>query len=200
MSSAADSSVTKFHLEKYGKYYKPEILVPDYHLRLVEEIESVAQVANIPSRYIYKTRIADWCDETDENWVKRLKFWSEEGIAGLYYTGKIQHVEDRMMVMAGACIRNFIDARVYTVQSLIVKLKEETMPDPTVVFVPNFFLMPGSGGKLPEWQIALLMGWLMRRYTKNLQTCLYVESMPKLGDLYGNLFKEHLELHFICLG
>ncbi|NOQ30283.1 MAG: hypothetical protein GQ570_04075, partial [Helicobacteraceae bacterium] len=103
-----DTNAVKFHAKKYAKYYEPGILDMEHHIRLVEKLKDLSRKTNVPEYFVYKTRVSDYCSEAEIDYVRKLKTWSDNGVAGLAFTGSVGGVEDKMMSIAGAITRNMI--------------------------------------------------------------------------------------------
>jgi len=190
----------KKHREKYAKYYDPGLLVPKHHRKLVENIEKVCGQARIPALYVHTCPLDKYCDEADIGWVKGYHGWADKGVAGMAYTNQVNRVEDRMMAIAGALIRNYIDAKVMTVQEIIQAVKDDDTPMCSTLLVPNFYLPRDSGGKLPEWQVSMLSGAMLSRFSRGVQTVIYVDDMTKLARDYGQMLAEHIKNHYYMVG
>jgi hypothetical protein len=113
-------------------------------------------------------------------------------IAGLVLDGK-SNPDTRCMAICGAFVRNFIDARVFSLTDLVdcVQDKDKDVPEPTVMLIPNLFVP-----SLPVWKSSLVYDVLLRRLTLNLPTVVAVESMAKLRNTYGETFFQHLTSHY----
>jgi hypothetical protein len=192
-----DSNEIKAHKLKYSKHYESGVLSVEHHNRLVEDIDNIAAQSNILTKSI-TTRMDAICSLDEITWVQNFRAHKEAGTAGLAYVGKIDKVTDRMMLIAGACIRNFIDARLYTIQEVVEGLKTGDLYHPRVMLIPNFHISKEVGGGLPSWQISQLLGFLMNRYTAGNITILYIHNMKILASEYGspveNLIREHYKL------
>lgn len=57
---------------------------------------------------------------------------------GLIYYGEVEHVYKRMEAMTAALVRNFIDARIYTVHDMVEEFMAGTLQGQVIV-VPDFF-------------------------------------------------------------
>lgn len=185
------------HIKKFEKWYESGILKPDHHARLVSDIERVAQTAKILPRFIANNMSECGCTEAEIDWLRDMKYHRENGHTGMVYLGGCGNVADRMMAVAGACLRNYIDARMFTIQEVVDGLKDHSLPDSRVMLVPNFFLMKTEGGDLPSWQTSSLLGWLYSRYSSGKYTVLYVYSLNELASGYGVSFKDHIKQHYI---
>lgn len=177
--------------------FKSGLLDKTYHDRLLADLERITLTAGIPPHYVW-ARLSDYCPAEDGQWVKSLKRNAEQGLAFVGGKGKkfSPPIEDKMMAMTGACLRNYIDARMMPVQEVIRALKEDSMPSPTVLLIPNFCLDKGDGGNIAQWEISSLLGLLYSRMARNLKTVIYVGSMTSLEANYGEAFKSHIQSHY----
>lgn len=179
------------------KAYESHLLVPEVHSRLVQDIENVARAAGIPMNLIW-TSATEYCTEQEIEFTRTLPQHAVEGVYGFMYLGTKhqQPVAMRMMALAGACIRNFINAKVMTVQDVLAACRKDAMPKPTVLFIPNFFVGKEQGGAIPAWQVSGLLGMLLNRQAEGLQTFVYVEDVDAMGAQYGDAFKQHFMTYF----
>lgn len=169
------------------------ILDKEYHERLLADLDRVSEIAGIPSYFVW-SKLSEFCSTEDVAWVKGIRKGKDHG---LVYVGTFETpIEDRMMAIAGACLRNYIDARMMSVQEVINRLKGDTMPQPTVLLIPNFCLSKADGGDIPVWQTSSLLGLLYTRLARGLKTVMYVGSMETLQHTYGESFKKHLIAHY----
>jgi len=168
--------------------YEQHILDPDVHGRLLLDIERICKRAKIPSEMVL-TPLGKYCTDKEVDWVRNIKRHRKNGIHGMYYTGDVDNLEYRMMAIAGALIRNFIDARVYSLLDVLKNYKDGDS-GPTVVLVPNFYT---KGQGLAKWQIQQLHDWMISRMTEDKINILYVEDVLSLESDYGPVFRSHLE-------
>lgn len=173
------------------------VLDREVHARLIVDLDQIARGAHVPKNLIH-TPLATYCSEAEVDYVRRWPTHAGAGIAGLAIVGRKAEtpVPMRMMAMAGACLRNFIDAKVMTVQEVLACLKKGAMPTPTALFIPNFYVGKEQGGNLGSWQVAELLGLLMERQASQQQTIVYVEDLTDMAVHYGEMFKAHVEHHF----
>jgi len=176
-------------------YYASGVLTKEKHSRLVSNISNVADDANIPTTMIAKPA-SEFCGEEELNWIRAYKHLEDSEDAGLCYVGNGGDIGVRMFAVAGAFLRNYIRARVFTLQDVIESYKGSKPLEASVLLIPNFFLRTTSGGKIPEWQLGLVLGMLYQRYSYGNKTVIYVEDLEQLGGAYGNPMKEHIERHF----
>lgn len=170
------------------------ILKKDFHARLLADLKRFAAQAGIPPEYVW-SRLSQYCTGADLTWVRKMREGKDHG---LIYVGTnfAQPIEDKMMAIAGACLRNYIDARVMTVQDVLNRLKNDTMPAPTLVLVPNFCMSKDDAQGVAPWEAGALLGWLYSRLARNLKTVLYVGSMEALQIAYGDSMHKHLLAHY----
>jgi hypothetical protein len=102
-----------------------------------------------------------------------------------------------MMAMAAALLRNYIDARVITVQTLLEASEHHhEIPDPTVLLIPNLFVRQGGKG-IPSWKMSLIYDLLLSRFTAGRVTVAYVEDMNLMAADYGALMAQHLKAGYL---
>lgn len=183
------------HKEKYKTIYDHGCLNPDVHHRLVVELDKYTALANVPARFIYQSA-TNFCQPFEIEWAKKIASHIEDGDYGLMFNDKCKDLDDRLYGLAGLLIRNFVDARVYTVQYILDMLADSDEIEGRVIIIPNFFLMKSMGGSLPAWKISSLLGFLMERYSKGLPTIVYIQQLNHMGEEYGKAFKDHIENHF----
>lgn len=183
------------------KAYATAVLNPEVHGRLVNDIENVAHRAGIPITMVW-TSATEYCDEPELDYTRHLTQHALEGRYGLLYTGKkfgkgVTPISMRMMALAGACVRNYIDARVMTVQDVLALVKKDVPLTCTVLLIPNFFLSKEQGGNIPSWQVSGLLSLLLNRMAAGLQTYVYIDDLSDMAAQYGEVFREHFATYFV---
>lgn len=169
------------------------ILSHEYHERLLSDLDRVVETAGIPKHFVW-SKMSEYCTEPEVAWVKRMRKGQDHGLA--YIGKKNKAIEDKMMAIVGACLRNYIDARLMTVQEVLTRLKNDTMPQPTVLLIPNFSLEKKDGGDIPQWQVSSLLGLLYTRLARGLKTVIYISDLNSLSMFYGESFKKHIDSHY----
>lgn len=168
------------------------ILNLEFHQRLIADIDRIAARAGIPVSAMY-SRLPDYMSAGEVEWIRDLRKSSD---MGMVYSGNRKHpIEDTMISIAGACLRNYIDVRFMPVQQVIARLVAGNMPSPTVLLIPNFFIE--TGGDIAPWHVPELLGMLYTRMANNQKTILYVSSMAAMEKSYGDSFKNHLTAHYL---
>jgi len=168
------------------------------HDMLLADIQGVVRQAGIQEKYVWSP-IRDYCGEAEIDYVATLNDSEAEAI-GMVYVGNIEgaSVNDRMMAIAGTCLRNYINAKVMTVQDVIHALKTDTMPsNVSVLLIPNFFIGKTDGGHIADWEISALLGMLYKRQQEGKKTVIYVSDKKALEAEYGKTFIDHLDGKFV---
>jgi len=173
------------------------VLKEGVHDRLLQDIDYISTQTRVPVTMI-KHSAADYISENQSAYIRgfrKLRVVEKGGSADM--TGKQQHPpEQAMMAMAAVLIRNFIDARVYPLQTVLDE-KVDTL-SPTVLFVPNFqnsFI----GKPLASHQIQRLYSILMDRLVHEKVTVLYVESVEQMVLQYGTAVGEFIQNNYLYL-
>jgi hypothetical protein len=171
------------------------ILDPEHHKRLLLDLPGICQVANVLPMYVHHS-MKDYCTPAEIDWVVNFRDYQAQG-TGLVLTGTASP-EERMMAIAGAFLRNFVDARVMSLTTVLDLKDMKALPDPTVMLIPNLFLR-SVGKALPAWKVQIVYDILLHRLTSNKPTVVYVEDMVALAAEYGRVFADHLTKHYITV-
>ena len=110
------------------------------HKRLVMQKEKCAFDAGIAPHFIW-TPLAETCPtEEEQSWVKRYKFHRSEGFSGLLYLGDQfdPTIEVRMSGIAGSLVRNFIRARMMSMETIYQHMKSGEAPSADCLLLPLF--------------------------------------------------------------
>jgi hypothetical protein len=167
------------------------VLDPVVHGRIIADMERVCEIANVPASFI-RHSMKSFCQDGEIEWVRSFNVSRKDGLGGLALVGA-DHAETRCMAIAGTLVRNFIDARVISLNT-IVSHPVEAM-EPTVLVVPNLYLN-SFGKQLTAWQVQSVYDVLLNRLTANKPTVVCVESLEGLKLAYGPVFAEHIKEHF----
>jgi hypothetical protein len=168
------------------------VLDETYHAALLRNVTAVLREANIPAAALHRS-MAGTCSEEEISYVKKLRGHPRHGVYGLVMLGRHPTTSplERCHAIAAACVRNYIGARVMTMQDILDALDEKDMPQPTVLLIPNFYVGQDAG-RISHWDIPSLLGLLYARQSASLQTVVYVKDMAQLGKAYGDSFVQHL--------
>jgi hypothetical protein len=169
------------------------ILDPEQHRRLIAEIDEISRTAGIPRRFI-ESSMQGVCDDQEIDWVRGYRHHVEKGVYGYCFEG-VDHAT-KMMSMCGALVRNFIDARLMTLNTLIEMLRTNEPINCSALFVPSFHRTTKQGSGVTPFQINLLWQLLEERMLTERQTVVGVQSIAQMRQDYGQYFGDHLQAHF----
>jgi hypothetical protein len=169
---------------------KPKVVLdPVRHARLLEDLDHICAVANIPQKYV-KESMTSHCTAKEVDWV--VNFHMHRNVSpGLLLVDR-PNVTNACCAIGGALLRNFIDARVMTLTSLLDAASSGDVPTPTVMIIPNMFVS-SYGKQLPAFKVAHLYDILLSRATSNLPTVVCVEDIDAMTAAYGLAFADHLK-------
>lgn len=168
---------------------KNSVLDEVAHRRLIEDMTAICTQAGVPSMYVHRS-MRGVCSDTECKWVLNYHKLQDIGKCGLVLQG--DDIENRALSIGGALIRNFIDARVYTLQRVI-----DEDPNPTVLIIPNFYVAAIDCKPHPSWKIDQIYGLLLDRMTKGLQTVIGVTNISNMESVYGTNVVKHLRDHYL---
>lgn len=176
--------------------FESKILDREFHGRLLADLERLTRKAGIPAHYVW-SRLADFCTEEEIAWVRKMRTDDDHGLIITSSSVSIP-VECKMMAMVGAFLRNYINARMLSVQEVLTLVKSPGTTPPTVALVPNFS-MPKAEASVAPWESASLLSWLYSRLVDGQKTVLFVGSMKTLEEVYGEAMLKHLKTHYRIL-
>jgi hypothetical protein len=170
------------------------VLDKDTHARLLQDLDSVCEIANIP-KYLIHQSAKTVCNDDELEWVRNFASYRETG-KGMVIVGDTNIGPDmRLMAMTAALLRNFIDARVMPLNGVLEMAESGDVTGPTVLMIPNLYVN-SFGKQLTAWKVQQLYDLLLSRFTQGRPTVAYVESMHGLKEAYGPQIANHLEQHF----
>lgn len=174
-----------------------EVLDPVRHQRLIANLPHVAETANVPQHMIRQSS-KPYLAKEELDWLLNFRTYREKG-QGLVITGVQSIAPDmKMMAIAGALLRNFIDARVMPLLQVIQACESDEMPAPSVLLIPNLFVR-SVGKAQPDWKVQMVYDLLLQRVVAQKPTVAYVEDFAGLEQTYGVLFGQHLQHHYKLL-
>lgn len=168
------------------------VLDPVRHARLLDVQDAVCEQANIPKAFLNESG-KKYLTPDEIAWVVGYPT-----TGSLLYTGYHKPGADtKMMALTAVLLRNFIDARIMPVSTLLDQDSE--IPDPEVLMIPNLFVK-GHGKGLTTWQCQSLYDTLLRRQSRGRRSVVYVENMTAMSVQYGQLFAQHLTAYTTIAG
>lgn len=168
------------------------VLDPEFHKPLLRAWPGIAERTGIARHWI-KESMHDWCSDSAIEYMRRLNILMPEGRGGFVLSPKKVPVEDRCSVIAAACFRNYMDAKIFSLPDLLDRCKKEGVPDTTMVLVPDFFVYSNP---LSPWQVSTILTFLSQRYLRRKATVLYVRNQDELAKAYGEEIATHLSERF----
>lgn len=166
------------------------ILDETAHLRLIQALPQVTARAGVPKHYII-TSMKGNATQKDITWVTGFPRVKDSGKAGYVVQG--ENVDTRCFYIAGALLRNYIDAVVVPLTQIT---ESDLNVDPTVLIIPNFYSNVGEAKAPPAWKLQQLYDLLMGRLSSGKQTILGVSSIDGLTNSYGNLLSSHVQANY----
>lgn len=179
------------------KVFESKILDREYHGRLLADLDRLARKAGIPAPYVW-SKLADFCTEDEIAWVRKMRSDEDHGLIITSSSASVP-VECKMMAMVGAFMRNYINARLMSVQEVVAMAKSSGSLPPSVALVPNFSMPKSEASPVAPWESALLLSWLYSRLVDGQKTVLFVGSMKTLEEVYGEAMLKHLKTHYRIL-
>ena len=191
------NSTTLFddHLERHIDAYAPGVLNPAQHFQLVEELPKFCALAGVSQKHVTHSMLDCPMVGSEVDWMRRFNQHLGNGVYGAVFIGG-DRVLDRMSAMVGCALRNYIHAKLVTVQSLVEQLKEGYTPKEDLLVISNFCLPKSQGGNTPSWQITMVVGMLMERFVSDKHTVVYTTSMADVKAQYGYAVATHIEDYF----
>jgi hypothetical protein len=155
----------------------------------LEDIDRVSNTAGVQMRFLRDSMTAH-CGDQEVAWVKNFNKLKLEGCPGLVIEG-LDNPDSRCQAIAAALLRNYIDARVIPIGTLISSRESEETLNPTVLVVPNFFVQV-SGKSMPSWKMQTMYDVLVQRAVRNKPSVLYVQSLAEFRKSFGLAFSDFL--------
>jgi len=167
----------------------PTMLDAKEHSRILADFENVCAVAGVQGRFL-KESMTKYCGEDEIDWVKRFNHYKADGLPGLVLEG-VPNPDMRCQAIASALVRNYLDARVIPLNSLIDGGSDR--PSPSILIIPNLYLNAMAAGKsLPAWRTQVMYDLLLERAASGKPSVVYVEDMKSVSSVYGKPFRDFL--------
>ncbi|MEM5345786.1 hypothetical protein [Paraburkholderia azotifigens] len=173
------------------------VLDPIRHRTILDDIDHICQMAGI-SKHFLTHSMMDVCQEQEVDWVRNFPMYRAK-LAGLVLTNG-NNVSNRMMYMAGALIRNFTDARVFPINTVLRLAKAGELPTPTVMMIPNLYVKAGGMKGIAAWDVQAIYDVLLERQAANKPTVIFIEDMDAATQAYGNVFRDFIENNYKIVG
>jgi hypothetical protein len=171
------------------------VIDPAFHAELLARKDEFARAAGIPASFIERP-LADYCSKEEVEWVRHSMAAREEGCAGLMLVGS--HSETKLLAIAAAYLRHYINAKVITVTAILQLLDQGEDIYATVLIVPRFCGRT-DGKAVPAWQQQRLYDVLFERFAEQRLTILQADALPAVKLQYGDAIYDHLATHYHTL-
>lgn len=169
------------------------VLTEADHKRLIEDIEYIASMARVPVSMLRKSS-ADLLTPMQTAYLLRYRKLRAASKGDAYIAGaQDRSPETTMMAMASVMIRNFIDARVYPLMTVLGE--DADVLAPTVLFLPNFYNVY-VGKPLASHQLQRLYSVLLDRAVHDKVTIVYVENVAEMTKQYGAAISEFITKNY----
>lgn len=188
------------HVDRYKKFYANEVLKPEVHHRLVVNAEAYADDAGIRVTDIYDKFRRVCKTDAEWTWINVIARNAVPDFSGLYYLSSMDPpIIDRMRALVGACVRNFVRAKLVTQGRLFDMIIDNTeLDDYRVLCLPD--LMHGSGN-VSEGLRRSVSTMFLDRYVAGHQICLgKIGSLKHVETLYGSDVSDCINSHFLAVG
>jgi hypothetical protein len=169
------------------------ILDSTRHGPLIADMQRICEVANVPRHHV-EVSMKNYCRDDQVEWVSTYLERKKKGEGGLVLSGWTDS-EIRCYAIAGAFLRSYIDARVYSFNEVIDSPDKSSSA--TVLLIPNFF-NTNYGKQLASWQLGVLHDVLVRRLSASKMTVLGVSSVEEMISTYGAYFGEFFKNHYFA--
>ena len=170
-----------------------EVIDKIVHRQIIARMDEFCSTANVPEQYVRRS-MRGICKDVEIEWVRSFPVTKDLGLAGLVIEGTL-HTQTRCMAICGTLVRNFIDARMMSVNSVVDDHDGALVPSALVI--PNLYIKTkDTKSALSPWQVQKLYDVLLSRMAASKPTVVCVENMQGLRADYGNPFAEHLVEHF----
>lgn len=159
------------------------------HSRIIADFEQVCATAGIQRHFLYES-MKEVCGPIEIDWVTNFNKYHAEGCPGLLLNG-VKRPDTRCQAITAALLRNYIDARVVPINTLIEASSDGGVPTPTVLLIPNLYITAMSN-KMPAWRVQVIYELLLQRSTHSKVSVVYVEDLKSIAGVYGEPFRDFL--------
>jgi hypothetical protein len=162
--------------------FESGVLKPGKHDRLVEDAPRWARIAGIPVAMLAE-RAEDHCSPGEVKWANAYPERAHRGEGGgILYVGNMDPpAVRRMQALAAKFIRNYIDARVVTLDEYLAAQRDGDAPQCSVLFVP--LVHAAASTRVPDWRVQALAAVLVERAMQH--TGIHVDDWGAFVAAYG---------------
>lgn len=192
----------------YESLPEDSVLCSESDEQLIKGLEKYAELAGISGNkeYIWESvKDNQFVTKRDEDIVSTLMpFKSKVKKTGAMYIGQpLSGLTKKFMALTGLFVRNYIDARYTTIDTLLDNLEEGYEYNCTVIFIPNFHPKIKANDKkqypLPSWKRGKLLSFLLDCQSKNIDVVAGIYSLKALEDYMGQEISDYVKSNFMKL-
>lgn len=169
------------------------VLDKEVHAPLIRNMDHYAAQARVPKHYITQP-CKDKLAPKEYEWFLNLRTHVTHEVYGLAVAHGVVNdvaIEHRMFSAVGWCLRNYIDARIFTLPSL-TKLEEPETPTVMVII--------GVGSvAVSDWACARFESLLFERMANQQLTVIDCNEVEVLRAFYGDSIAALVSAHYIIL-
>jgi len=171
-----------------------DVVSQERHGRILDDLHYYAELAGIRPEFFWQP-LSEFENVAFER--KYLERFDHVAKKGLMYTGKYvpaigPDVTDRMQIIAGCMMRNFVDARVRN----RAYLDQDGVQECTVLLIPDLFM---GVERMTGPERSAIASLLALRQSRSLQTVVYISNVPAFsqtcGEAAGDIVSAYLEVH-----
>lgn len=168
-----------------------DMLNKNDHQRLIDALPTIVNQSNVPEVFIRTTAQGN-CDAADIKFLKNYHSLKTQGVGGYCKVGG-KGASRKLNFIAGALIRNYVDARVMSFESSLGGVGEE----PTVLLIPDFCVETNDGRPITGWKVQQAYDLLVTRMSKSKPTVLYVQSFDLIETNFGKSITDFIETNYL---
>lgn len=163
-------------------------VLTEKHDRLLADLDRIVERAGlgVPNKHLVWESTKEHLTKLEVRYLTHVRELAQHNIFGAVLHGTPRHGNPhaRMQRMVGCLLRNYLDARIMPLDTVMAYLSDGQPLKATVLFIPDFFIAKHAENT-PPWKLTLLTGLLFNRAQEGVQTVVYVDDMSKMRAIYG---------------
>jgi hypothetical protein len=166
------------------------VLDREVHARLVSQRVKFAADAGIPAGFIWARPDDVSLTEGEKTWLRRYQYHRSEGYFGLVYLGAQfdPTIEVRMCGIAGALVRNFIRARIMSMEMVYQYMKTGEVPAADCLLLPTF-----TSANFDDRRASMVSDMLVSRWNEPQSlTVVCAPCFDAIAKIYGTFVRDHI--------
>lgn len=126
-----------------GEWWKTGTLKPEVHSQIIADRLAIARRSGLGEVHMSAIwePLPDSIRDAERNWMRKLI--QTKKAPHMRYGGRASAVRAQFVAMAGALIRNFVDARILSIDDIAEMQIEDNFVKAGALFLPDF-LIPGE--------------------------------------------------------